>query len=435
MSERSKVRINIGGQLFVTRQSRLNKFPGSRLSRLNKDSDEFEEESGEYYFDRDPALFSPIMNLYRNHGLHLPKHVCGSYMLQELQFWEIPEELVSECCWKVLYKVERNENLAEAMQKMADSAKFACLSPSDAQRRYCRWKHAMWMLLSRPRSSFPGKIFNSLYLLMVLVSVFVFVSNTHPAFRIERIFNFTNPQPYININNSIYLMFYNTVPHPSLVYVDVICAIFFTLEWLLSFFTTPCKFKFMKNALNIIDVLVIICNWATLIIDMAFDDGFIMFHPTSFVYISYIRLKYISVMRILRFFKLAERFPSLHIMLLSVRKSIRELTMMTVCVFIIATLFGCALYLAEVEEETVTDIPLGIWWAIVTMTTVGYGDIYPKTALGRFVASCCAITGLLALSMPIAIIASNFNEYYTRDKERERRIIWEKGNNSEKPDL
>ncbi|KAK6191938.1 hypothetical protein SNE40_003510 [Patella caerulea] len=435
MSKRSKVRINIGGQLFVTRQSRLNKFPGSRLCRLNKDSDEFEIESGEYYFDRDPALFSPIINLYRDQGLHLPKHVCGRAMLQELQFWEIPEELVSECCWKVLYKVERNENLAETMQKLEDSSKFACLSPRDAQSRYCRLKHASWMLLSRPRSSFLSKMFNNLYLLMVLVSVFIFVSNTHPAFRIERIFNYTTTQPYININNSIYLMFYNTVPHPSLVYVDVICAVFFTLEWLLSFFATPCKLKFLKKALNIIDVLVIVCNWATLIVDMAFEDGFISLDPTSFLYVSYIRLKYITVMRILRFFKLAERFPSLHIMLLSVRKSIRELTMMTVCVFIIATLFGCALFLAEVEQETVANMPLGIWWAIVTMTTVGYGDLYPKTALGRLVASFCAITGLLALSMPIAIIASNFNEYYTRDKERERRITWEKGNNSEKLDL
>ncbi|KAK6191937.1 hypothetical protein SNE40_003509 [Patella caerulea] len=428
MGERSKVRINIGGQLFVTRQSCLNKFPGSRLSRLNKDSDEFEIESGEYYFDRDPTLFSPIINLYRDQGLHLPKHVCGSAMLQELQFWEIPEQQVSECCWKVLYKVERNESLAETMQKMADAAKFVRLSPRDAQKRYFRWKHGLWMLLSRPRSSFSGKIFNSLYLLMVLVSVFIFVSKTHPAFRIERIFNnYTNPQPYININNSIYLMFYNTVPHPSLVYVDVTCAVFFTLEWLFSLFATPCKMNFLKNALNIMDVVVIMCNWATLIVDMAFEDGFISLHPTSFLYISYIRLKYITVMRILRFFKLAERFPSLHIMLLSVRKCFRELTMMTVCVFIIATLFGCALYLAEVEEETVTDIPLGIWWAIVTMTTVGYGDIYPKTALGRFVASCCAVTGLLTLSMPIAIIAYNFNEYYTRDKERESRISWEKG--------
>jgi hypothetical protein len=62
---------------------------------------------------------------------------------------------------------------------------------------------------------------------------------------------------------------------------------------------------------------------------------------------------------------------------------------------------------------------VGMWWAVVTMTTVGYGDMYPMGTLGRFVGSMCAMCGLLVLAMPIAVIAGNFNDLYQTNEERE----------------
>jgi len=65
-----------------------------------------------------------------------------------------------------------------------------------------------------------------------------------------------------------------------------------------------------------------------------------------------------------------------------------------------------------------TSIPVGLWWAIVTMTTVGYGDMTPKTYLGMFVGSFCALTGVLTIALPVPVIVSNFTMFYSHTQAR-----------------
>jgi hypothetical protein len=62
------------------------------------------------------------------------------------------------------------------------------------------------------------------------------------------------------------------------------------------------------------------------------------------------------------------------------------------------------------------NIGIALWWAVITMTTVGYGDVYPESIPGYCVGCVCAIFGVIILAMPIAIIASNFTEYYSNHK-------------------
>ncbi len=59
-----------------------------------------------------------------------------------------------------------------------------------------------------------------------------------------------------------------------------------------------------------------------------------------------------------------------------------------------------------------SSIPAGFWWAVVTMSTVGYGDMIPQTVMGKLVGSSCALVGILTLSLPVPIIVSNFTYYY-----------------------
>lgn len=91
-----------------------------------------------------------------------------------------------------------------------------------------------------------------------------------------------------------------------------------------------------------------------------------------------------------------------------------------ITLFVAMVIFSSAAYYAEVgEKETqFTSIPGAFWWAIVTMTTVGYGDIAPVGVWGKLVGTLCVIAGVLTIALPVPVVVANFNNFYRHESGR-----------------
>ena len=132
--------------------------------------------------------------------------------------------------------------------------------------------------------------------------------------------------------------------------------------------------------------------------------------------------EFFSIIRILRLFKLTRHSSGLKILLQTFRASAKELMLLVFFLVLGIVIFASLVYYAERIQVNPTNdfssIPLGLWWALVTMTTVGYGDMVPKTYLGMFVGAMCAMAGVLVVGLPVPVIVSNFAMFYSHTQAR-----------------
>ena len=125
-------------------------------------------------------------------------------------------------------------------------------------------------------------------------------------------------------------------------------------------------------------------------------------------------LQVFRIFKLARVLKLVRHSPGLQAIVYTLKESYKELGLLIFLVSISGFIFASLCYFIEIEEDSgFTSIPTAFYWVVVTMTTVGYGDIFPVTGLGKLVGTMCAISGVLVLSLPIPIIAGNFEASYS----------------------
>jgi potassium voltage-gated channel Shaker-related subfamily A protein 6 len=216
-------------------------------------------------------------------------------------------------------------------------------------------------------------------------------------------------------------------------FIETACIIWFTTELLVRFAAAPDHAAFFRNIMNIIDLVAIAPYFVSLATVFA-DDGVrsTASSPSSPSQVtpsgrgmSLAVLRVVRLVRVFRIFKLSRHSKGLQILGQTIRASMRELGLLIFFLFICVVLFSSAVYFAEVDgvhQSQFSSIPDAFWWAVVTMTTVGYGDMLPTSPLGKLVGSLCAIAGVLTIALPVPVIVSNFNYFYHRATEAEDRF-------------
>jgi len=187
--------------------------------------------------------------------------------------------------------------------------------------------------------------------------------------------------------------YYNQKYGDFLYLFEWLFTIIFTLEYLLRIYCIKRKFLYMKSFFGIIDFLSIIPTYISI------------FVPAS-RYLSVIRV--LRVLRIFRILKLMLYIGELNLLLDAAKSSRRKITVFMSFVITLVIIIGCIMYLVEGESNGFTSIPRSMYWAIVTITTVGYGDISPQTEWGQALASLAMIVGYATIAVPTGIITAEF---------------------------
>lgn len=386
-----RVVINISGLRFETQLKTLSRFPSTLLGDPRKRMRFFDPLRNEYFFDRNRPSFDAILYYYQSGGrLRRPVSVPVDIFMEEIKFYELEQAVI---------EVYRDD---EGLTKEEDRP----LPSNEFQRQ-------LWLLFEYPESSGPARIIAIVSVMVILISIVIFCLETLPEFR-------EVPAAQDNqVNGSANGKEPNAFTDPFFM-VETLCIVWFSFEFTMRFLSCPSKAVFFKNIMNLIDIVAIAPYFITLGLDLAEHQG------SSQQAASLAILRVIRLVRVFRIFKLSRHSKGLQILGQTLHASLRELGLLIFFLLIGVVLFSSSVYFAEIEDpdSVFSSIPDAFWWAVVTMTTVGYGDMYPTTIGGKFVGSLCAIAGVLTIALPVPVIVSNFNYFYHRENDDEENATY-----------
>lgn len=390
-NRQERIVVNVSGLRYETQLKTLSQFPETLLGNAERRNRYFDPLRNEYFFDRNRTSFDAILYYYQSCGkLRRPVSVPLDVFLEEIKFYDLGENAIE--------KFREDEGFIKEEERV--------LPENNVQKQ-------IWLLFEYPESSMAARCIAIISVVIILLSIVTFCLETLPEYKHYKVVNATI------IKGNAYVLTEqikeDDVPkfnEPFFV-IETACIIWFTSELLIRFASSPDKLTFFKNIMNLIDIMAIVPYFITLGTVIADDQE----SSGNNQAMSLAILRVIRLVRVFRIFKLSRHSKGLQILGQTLKASLRELGLLIFFLIIGVVLFSSAVYFAEADSDQTyfKSIPDAFWWAVVTMTTVGYGDMRPTTPWGKLVGSFCAVSGVLMIALPVPVIVSNFNYFYHRE--------------------
>ena len=223
--------------------------------------------------------------------------------------------------------------------------------------------------------TFAGKLFDIILIGLIILSVLCIMVDSVPLYS----------QRYGNLFKILEWIF----------------TIFFTIEYFLRLIISKKPFKYAISFFGIVDLISFLPTYFSLFI-------------ANSHYLLVIRI--LRLLRIFRILKLIQYIKQAEVLITALKNSKNKIIVFLFTVVNLVIIIGAIMYVVEGEKNGFTSIPKSIYWAIVTLTTVGYGDISPHTPLGQFFASIIMIIGYSIIAVPTGIVTHEITQASKKNK-------------------
>ncbi|XP_076003620.1 potassium voltage-gated channel subfamily V member 2-like [Genypterus blacodes] len=408
------ININVGGKPYQIAYRMAAKYPKTRIGRLATCTDhnmkldlcdDYTVNNNEFFFDRDPDIFHCIFNFYRTGVLWIKDELCTRNFLEEINYWGVRIKNTHRCC-RISFE-ERQDELNEQLKIQRELEAEVEIEENVElfQDMFLGQKRrAIWNLMEKPFSSIKAKLMALASSLFVLISLVAMTLNTVEEMQYKTHTGQMSGKTYWE-------------------YVESMCIAFFTMEYLLRLVSTPDLKAFSRSMLNTVDLIAILPLYLQLILEVFEDKENYLKHEADIRAVGQVGklgqvLRIMRLMRIFRILKLARHSTGLRAFGFTLRQCYQQVG----CLFLFIAMgiftFSAMVYTVEhdMPHTNFTSIPHAWWWAAVSISTVGYGDIYPETILGRLFAFICIAFGIILNGLPISILFNKFSDYYAKLK-------------------
>lgn len=342
-----RVALNIRGVYYETYEQTLSRFPNTLLGNMNLRKPYWDVRNEAFYFDRNQHLFDSILFFYQSGGIiSKPECIDDDEFQDELRFFGIIKD--------------------QADIDMVNRGRLEV-------------KEFIWLLTNFPTSSLWSKIFALLSTIVIIISTITYCMET--AFISIHDTKVSNEK--VNLNNNSQINLGIRVNYNFFIFETIYVA-WFALEYVLRLVGHPNKTTYLFSLLGFVDLMAIL-------------PYFVLASKAINRFKAAIRtLKFLQIFRIL---KISRYNKSLQLLGKSLYYCKGQISLLLIFFFINCLACGSVLYWVErtIDSTSTTSLMDTIWFCIVSMTTVGYGDIVPRTSLGKLMAAITILVGIIIL--------------------------------------